>query len=123
MHGARLPEKPRAELFEHPVYFDQRAPKLMSAVGIIRGVLAVVFERNGVRDLDRRRPDPHLQLERFQPIHKFAVKIGDRTGRQRQAFRPPIADFDQQSMVDKIEVDLEAAPSHAGSVRWSVPGW
>ena len=111
MHGARLAKKPRAELFEHPVHFDQRAPELVSAAGIVRNVLAVVFERNRDRDLDRHCPDPHLQPERFQPIYKFAVKIGNRAGRQRQAFRRPIADLDHQPMVDKIEVDLEAAPA------------
>src|SRR5271156_5989814 len=61
MHGARLPKKSRAELFEHPVHFDQRAPELMSAAGVVRGVLAVVLKRYRVRDLDRRCPDPHLQ--------------------------------------------------------------
>ena len=83
----------------------------MSAAGIVGGVLAVVFERNRIRDFDRHCPDPHLQPERFQPIHKFAIKIGNRAGPQRQVFRPPVIDLDQQPMIDKIEVDLEAAPA------------
>ena len=111
MHRARLAEKSRAELLEHPIHVDEDAPELLRVTGIISRVLAVLVKRNWVGELDRHRPDPDFQPERFQPVHDLVVEIGNRARPERQAFRPPVAHLYVQAMIDEIEVDLKTDPA------------
>ena len=67
----------------------------------------ILVEADRVGDLDRHRPDPHLQAERAQPGHDLGVEIGDRTGPQWQRLAPAVAGVDAQRVVDEIEIDLE----------------
>src|SRR5207253_5636157 len=68
MHGARLAEKARAELLEHPIHIDEHAPELLRLAPIISRVGAVLLKRDGVGELDRDRPDRDLQPQRLQPV-------------------------------------------------------
>src|SRR5205823_9014096 len=109
MDRARLAEKPRAESREHLVDLHQRLPEAGYLPGIIGGMDAVFLERDRVGDLDRRRPEVRIQVQRAQPADEFGVEIGHRAGAEGNAVAPAVADIDAQAMIDEVETDLEGA--------------
>ncbi len=81
----------------------------------------VVVKPDGVGELDGHRPDSGFQPEGFKPLHDILVEVGNRAWSQRQGFHSAVTHRDDQAVVDKIVVDLEAAPALMGDRRGRQP--
>src|ERR1700680_500326 len=73
-YGAGLSLKAGAKLFKYLVNPDQHSPKFMSRFRVIRRVSVVFLKRNGIGNLTRHRPDPHIDAHLVQCRHKLLVK-------------------------------------------------
>ena len=53
MHRAHFAHEPRAEILADPVGLNQRPPESLHILRIVGGVPVILFERDGIRYLDR----------------------------------------------------------------------
>ena len=73
MHRARLAEEARAERLEHAVALQQRSPEALRLRGVVGGVGLILGERDGIGNLDRHRPDVHVDAEALRAFPKLRV--------------------------------------------------
>ena len=76
MHGARLAEEAAPEPIEHPSDLDEHLPAGPCRSGVVRTVVRVGFEANGVCDFDRHGPDAGADPQPRERVHDEAIELG-----------------------------------------------
>ena len=114
VYRAGLADEPAAERLEHAVHLDERPPEPAHGVAVIAGVDVVLAERDGVRDLDRHRPDGRGDVERVEHAHDRVVELSDGAGFEVERSNGTGDGGDVESVVDEVEVDLKR---RTGGVR------
>ena len=83
----------------------------MAAPRVVASVLGVLLEADRIRDLDRHRPDGHIDAEPHERLHDEGVKIGHRSRFERHGLRATVRAPDQEAVVDEIEIHREGGPT------------
>lgn len=130
MHGADLADEARTEGAHHAGGLQQRLVETRDVFGIILRVRAIFIEGDAVFDLTRRGPDADVDIKAPQTLHESRIELGNRHRFERQALAAAVVGFDVEPVIDKIEHDVERAPTigncplrHAtrGDVKCHVP--
>src|ERR1700730_2543948 len=107
MNRTCFAEELRAKRVEHAINPNEHAEKWASISRIICGVVIVFLKGNGVRNFARHRPDLDLYSQATQTSGELGIKGRDRHRLERERLARPVARFNQQSVVDKIESHVE----------------
>src|SRR5437867_9448098 len=78
MHRAALPEEAPLEPLRDSVGLQQHPEEALSVIGVIRGVAAILEERNRIAHLHRHRPHLHGDPETVENAHVRPVEVRDR---------------------------------------------
>src|SRR5215208_2221362 len=76
MHRTAFAAKVRSEFLKHPIALHQNAPESVGVFPIVRPMLFIFIERNGVLNLVRRFVNRYRQLKLAESLHQTVVKIG-----------------------------------------------
>src|SRR5208282_824945 len=87
MHWTIFADEAGAEFLEDDVAQNQNLPEAVGIFGIVRGVLRVGLEGNGVWDFDGHGPDFHFDAQGFEGGHEFRIEDSDRLRLERNAVR------------------------------------
>ena len=109
VHRARLAGEAAAIGLERHVGASQHLEEAARRVGVVAAVDRVVAERDRLRDLHRRRPDAHVDIELVEERAHLAVEGGDAARPERQRAHAPVADAGDERVVEEVEVELERA--------------
>src|SRR5216684_5070207 len=109
MDWADLAEKTRPERGQDAARLDEDMPEAIGEIGVVGGMLIVGLEGDRVLDFDEHGPDPHFETERAHAPHQFGMEVGDRSRLQRKGLAPAVINTDLQTVLDKVEIDLEGA--------------
>ena len=107
VHGADLAEEPAAEHLEDAIHLDERPPEPLHLLAVVRRVLRVLLERDGVGDLHRHRPHGRGQPEPIEVLHQLGVEVGDGARSQVHRRGRAVRHRDVEAVGEEVEVDLE----------------
>ena len=80
-----------AAVAEHAIRLREHPEEALDVPGVVRGVAAILEERNRAVHLDRHGPEPHGDPERRERIHVLAVEVRDGLRAQGDGAGRPIA--------------------------------
>ena len=109
MDRAGLPEESPLEPLRDSVGVRQQLEEAMGMGGVVRGMRAILSERDGPIHLDGHRPQLHRNPEAGQDAHVLPVKVGDGLRSQRDGPDLSVTRLHDQAVIDEVELDLERA--------------
>jgi hypothetical protein len=90
-----------------PVGLDQLLPERARRIGIVVSVLIVLSERDSGVYLVGLAHDVCFDAEMAERRERLAIKLGDRSGRQRHRLLTAVTVSDRQHVVDEVELHVE----------------
>src|SRR4029453_18458656 len=111
MDRAALADESRAELVQHAVRRERRAPEALGGIGIVRAMRLVAIEWDAVLDLCGRRADRRGELELIERGAHGAVEICDRARAQIDRAAISTARREDEAVVDEVHLEIERARS------------
>ena len=107
MNGAVFANEATAELFEDRIHERQNPPESLGVCRVIRYMLRIPVESDGIRNFDRHRPDMHVNVERLQSRHELRIEGGHRLWSELKNSLLAVTNGDRQPVLKEVELDFK----------------
>ena len=117
VHRARLADEASTERVHHPMRLHEREPEPPRGIRVVRPMHVVVVERNRVGNLRRARVDLHRDTDVFERGHRRSIEARHRPRLERHLTPRTVGGSHVEHVIDEVELDLQAAPTHVHERR------
>src|SRR5581483_7883811 len=99
--------KARAKFFEDAIRLRERTPEPIRIIAIVRAMLVVLIEWNGIGNFVWAQVDLHRQFKLGECLHRRVVKIRNAARLELDSLDRAVAFQDEQIVIDEIEIDFK----------------